>query len=56
MYEAPAENLGLYAQFDVSYVVISSWERSNYQIDEDWFTENFELVFMYEDIDLYRLK
>jgi len=56
MYEAPAENLGLYAQFDVSYVVISSWERSAYNIDEEWFDENFELVFMYEDVDLYRLK
>lgn len=56
MYEAPAENLGLYAQFDVSYVVISSWERSAYNIDEEWFNENFELVFMYEDVDLYRLK
>ena len=56
MYEAPAENLELYAQFDVSYVVISSWERNTYQIDEEWFDENFELVFMYEDMDLYRVK
>ena len=56
MYEAPAQNINLFSQFHVSYVVISSWERNTYNIDETWFDENFELVFMYEDMDLYRVR
>lgn len=56
MYESPTDNLNLYAQYDISYVVISSWERNSYQIDEEWFSSNFELVFMHQDVDLYRLK
>lgn len=56
MYEAPAQNLELYSQFNVSYVVISSWERNTYNIDGTWFDKNFELVFMYDDVDLYRVK
>lgn len=55
MYEAPAVNLDLYAQYNVSYVVVSPWERSSYAVDEEWFAENCELVFKNGNTHLYRM-
>lgn len=54
MYEAPLEHLDLYEQYNVSYVVISSWERADYAIDEDSFADLFELVFSLDEVSLYR--
>ena len=56
MYEAPLENQGLFDLYDVSYVVISSQERSNYTIDEAIFKEQFTLVFSHGDVNLYKIK
>ncbi len=55
MLEAPLANLPLYELYDVSYVVISAYERSNYTIDENLFMENFELVFSSGNTNLYRV-
>ena len=55
MLEAPLENLDLYEYYNVSYVVISSYERSNYTIDENAFAENFTLVFSCGDVKLYQV-
>ena len=56
LYEAPAENLNLFEQYDVSYVVISPWERSSYQVDEDWFRSNLELVYTTGTTELYKIQ
>ncbi len=56
MYEAPLANLDLYEKYGVDYVVISSWERSSYAIDESVFAEYFELVFDYNGVKLYEIK
>lgn len=55
MYEAPAANSNLYAQYDVSYVVISPWERSSYAVDENWFEENCELIYTNNNTNLYQI-
>ena len=33
-YENPADNLDLLAEYGVSYIYVSSWERSSYAVDE----------------------
>lgn len=54
MYEFPESSLELFRQYDVDYVMISSWERSNFAIDESAFDALFECVFAYEEIKLYK--
>lgn len=56
MYETPLGNLDLYEKYDVDYVVISSWERGSYTIDESMFAEQFELVFSHGSVNLYEVK
>lgn len=56
MYEAPAENSNLFEQYDVTYVVISPWERSSYDIDTNWFAGNCELVYANGSTKLYKIK
>lgn len=55
MFESPASSAELFEKYQVEYVTISSWERGSYQVDERWFDEMFECVFMYEDIKVYRV-
>lgn len=55
MYEAPLENLALYEKYDVSYVVISSFEKNSYHIDETVFKQHFKEVFSYGDVHLYQI-
>lgn len=56
MYEEPADNRHLYEMYDVSYIVISSWERASYNIDENLFATQYPLVFHYNEINLYKVK
>lgn len=56
MYESPMDNMDLYDLYNVSYVVVSSWERSSYALNENFFAENFELVFSNTGINLYKVK
>ena len=55
MYQNPAENSHLFKKYDVEYVMISSWERSDYTVDERYFITNFEKVFTSGNVDLYRV-
>lgn len=55
MFEAPMENLDLYDLYNVSYVVISGYERSNYTLNENIFAENFECIFSSGDVNLYQI-
>ncbi len=56
MYEQPFENRQLFEKYDVSYVMISSWERGNYNVDENYFENSFEKVFSKDGVDLYKVK
>ncbi len=56
MFEAPGESLELFQKYHVDYVMISSWERSNYEVDEAAFAELFECVFSCnnDEIKIYK--
>lgn len=54
MYESPLEHPALFEKYDVSYIVVSPYERSSYQIEESVFEQNFAEVFSYEDTVLYQ--
>ena len=56
MYEAPAANLNLFEQYDVSYVVVTNWERNSYAVDETAIQQLFPLEFELNDARLYRVK
>jgi len=56
MYEAPLDNMSLYEQYQVDYVVISSFEKHSYKINETIFAENFTEIFSYGDVTLYQMK
>ena len=55
MYEKPLAHMDLFAKYNVSYVVISSYERNSYAVDESAFRQNFAEAFSYGDVTLYRI-
>ena len=55
MYEAPLEHPDLFQKYGVSYVVISSFERSSYAVDEPAFRNNFTEIFSWGDTVLYEV-
>ncbi len=54
MYEQPSQNLNLFTEYDVSYIVISNWERNDYTVDESFFQQQCELIFSDGDVQLYK--
>jgi len=54
MLEAPGENTDLLDQYGISYIYISSYERSDFDVDETWFALHCDLVFSEGDICIYR--
>lgn len=55
MYEAPLEHGNLFEKYQVDYVVISSFERSNYAVDEESFQNHFTEVFSFGDTRMYAI-
>lgn len=55
MLENPEDSAALFARYKVGYVYIGSSERSHYAIDEDWFSQNADLLCEIGSICLYRL-
>lgn len=53
MLESPSQNLDLFAQYGVDYVVITNSERSNYALDEAYFAENWSLVYAEGSVSIY---
>jgi len=45
-----------YEKYNVSYVVVTNWERANYAVNETALMELFELVFEADDARLYQVK
>ena len=54
MLENPAENAGLFEDYSVDYVYVSSYERSDYDVDEAYFRNSCELVFSSGDVAIYK--
>lgn len=55
MFETPALHLDLYEKYNVTYVVISPFERANYGIDEDAFRELFTETYSSGGVTLYQV-
>ena len=55
MYENPAASSALYEKYGVDYVVVSSWERGDYHLDENAFDTLFPCIFAEGDIRLYQV-
>ena len=55
MYENPAASLSLYAQYNVDYILVSSWERSSYAVDEDALQQLFTPIFETNSVVLYKV-
>ncbi len=55
MYENPAACLDLFTQYNVDYIVVSSWERSSYAVDETALQQLFTPVFKSGSVVLYKL-
>ena len=56
MYEDVAESADLYEKYSVDYVMVSSWEKSDYYIDIPLFEQMFEKVFEQGGVALYKVK
>ena len=56
MFESPEENLDLFKKYDVSYVYIGSSERSNFDIDLEFFQKNGTVLYEQDGIWVYKLK
>lgn len=56
MYEYPLESMALFEKYQVSYIVISPFERNSYHIDETALQELSTEVFSFQNTVLYRLK
>lgn len=51
----PRENLDVLAKYDVDYIYVSSYERSNYDIDEEALADMFEMVFSNSEATIYKV-
>lgn len=56
MYENVAQSKALYEKYSVDYVVVSSWEKSNYYTDIPLFEQLFEKVFEQGGVAMYKVK
>ena len=54
IYEAPASASDLLDRYHIDYILISSWERRDYRIDEDAFRQLFTCVYDRDSVQLYR--
>lgn len=54
MYEFPALSMELFQKYHVDYVMVSSWERNSYNVDEETLDAMFECVFTLNEIKLYK--
>lgn len=54
MYEFPAFSLKLFKKYHVDYVMISSWERNSYNVDETAFDAMFDCVFVFNEVKMYK--
>lgn len=53
MFERPLESLALFEEYQVDYIFISSYERSNYALDEAAIEESWPLVYENGGVRIY---
>jgi len=53
MLQFPADSLELFEKYRVGYIYLSSYERSSFAVDEQWFTANCPLLFSEGDVCVY---
>jgi uncharacterized membrane protein len=53
MYENPGESAVLFDVYKVDYAYVSSYERVDYDIDEDFFMENFPVAYKNSEVTVY---
>lgn len=56
MYESPQNAGNLFEQYQVDYIMISSWERGNFALDEALFDSLFPCVFTCDDVKIYQYR
>ena len=54
MYEQPAEYEHLFSHYGVDYVYVSSYERGDFEVDEQYFIDNCETVYAEGDVIIYK--
>lgn len=54
-YESPEAYGEIAGKYGADYLYVSSYERSNYEVDEAFFEENYEKVFENQEATLYRI-
>ena len=54
-YENPEENIAVLQKYDVDYIYVSSYERSEYRVDEEALTRLFETVYENSEAVIYRV-
>ena len=54
MYEYPSLSTELFQKYHVDYIMVSSFERSSYFVDEEALNAMFECVFTQSEIKLYK--
>ena len=54
-YEEPEEFAEVLADYDVSYIYVSSYERSNYDVDEEALRRNYKVVFENPEAVIYKV-
>ncbi len=53
MYEAPGDNLPLFDIYNVDYVYVSAYERSDYAVDEAFLKANFPVCYQNSEVTVY---
>ena len=54
-YANPKENARILQKYDVDYIYVSSYERSNYKVDEAALAESYEMVFDNGEAAVYKV-
>lgn len=54
-FTSPRENLDVLAKYDVDYIYVSSYERSNYDVDEAALADMFDVVFENDEATIYKV-
>jgi len=54
-YEAPRDNLDVLAKYDVDYIYVSSYEHSDYAVDQAALEEMFQAVFRNGEATIYKV-
>lgn len=55
MYESPAASLDLFEQYQVDYILISSYELHDFEVDRDGIDALFERIYKNDEVEIYRV-